>query len=269
MTENEFDAEIKYKLFRSVKEILHPSISKRNISNYKITLEEGLLPVRIFYPKKVTGMNKVILYIRGNGVVTDSVGEYSDICKIFSEATDCMIIAIEYEEKEHAFLETYQEIYKMVCYLYERLLKNNMDPAHIILMGDSTGGNIVTAINAMNKDELPIKKEILFYPTLSLEYFGFNVGLRRKLEEYFSFIAEEKDFSNELLNPLKRNDEIPDTILLVGKVDSLKEECEEYTKKYSDKCKYVELPFSSHGFLKNMDKELSEEVFHEVNKFIA
>ena len=36
MKHNEFDNETKYRLFRSVKEILHPAISKKNISNYII-----------------------------------------------------------------------------------------------------------------------------------------------------------------------------------------------------------------------------------------
>lgn len=62
MRHNEFDDELKYKLYRTVKEILHPTISKRNISNYKIIVDEKLIPVRIFYPKKVTNMNKVIIY---------------------------------------------------------------------------------------------------------------------------------------------------------------------------------------------------------------
>ena len=36
----------------------------------------------------------------------------------------------------------------------------------------------------------------------------------------------------------------------------------------SDKIKCEEVAFSSHGFLNDMDKELSNEVFTIVNKFI-
>ena len=84
MIQNEFDTEIKYKLFRTITEILHPSISKKNISNYKIIIDEEILPVRVFYPSKVTGIDKVIIYIHGNGKVTDCNEKYSDICKLVS-----------------------------------------------------------------------------------------------------------------------------------------------------------------------------------------
>jgi hypothetical protein len=83
MIQNEFDEEIKYKLYRSVREILHPTISKRNISNYKIILDEEILPIRIFYPKKISNIKKVIIFIRGDGNITECIGEYSNICKMF------------------------------------------------------------------------------------------------------------------------------------------------------------------------------------------
>ena len=37
-----------YKLYRSVYEIIHPTIPKKNISNYKIMIQEELVPLRIF-----------------------------------------------------------------------------------------------------------------------------------------------------------------------------------------------------------------------------
>ena len=98
MRHNEFDDELKYKLFRTVKEILHPTISKKNISNYKIILDENIIPVRIFYPKKVSNMKKVIIFIHGNGDITKCDGKYSDISSFFSKELDQLVISIDYEE---------------------------------------------------------------------------------------------------------------------------------------------------------------------------
>ena len=60
--ENNFDRVERYKLYRSVKEIIHPTISKKNISRYIIVLKEELYPVRIFYPEKVTNIDKIIVF---------------------------------------------------------------------------------------------------------------------------------------------------------------------------------------------------------------
>ena len=280
--QNAFDNEIKYKLFRTIREILHPTISKKNISDYKIIIDESILPVRIFYPKKVTGIDKIIIYIHGNPNVTNCNGNYSNICKKLSIKTNRLVIAPEYKERKHKVEDVYKEIYNTIKYIYIRLEENGINPENIALVGDSTGGNIITGINYLNKQEIPIKKEVLFYPTLSLEYFdkskflsisknvGFNLTLQNSLKDYFSYIAYKKDLKKELLNPLDHsNNIIPDTLIIVGKVDCLIDECAEYYKKLKKgNHKYLELPFSSHGFLKKMDSETEKEVLEEVNNFL-
>lgn len=279
MIQNEFDDEIKYRLFRSVKDILHPAISKKNVSNYKIVIEQDILPVRIFYPKRVTGISKIMIMIHGNAKVTDSVENYSNICKKLSTITNAMIIAIEYKEKKESYEETIQEVYKTVKYLYDRLMKNNIEKKDIILVGDSTGCNIITAINYLNKKDISIEKEILFYPTLSLDYWDatsfeslkanetFNFELLGNLREYFTFVFGEAK-ENPLWNPLKADVNVPKTLVFAGKVDSLRDEAKAYQEKYPKKVKFVEVPFASHGFLKNMEKDVEEEIAKEIENFI-
>ncbi len=147
MKHNEFDDEIKYRLFRSVQEILHPSISKKNISDYKIIIDEDILPVRIFYPKKVSDLSRVMIFIHGNAKVTDCMESYSDICKEITKNTNSLVIAIEYEEEQDHYKDMIEDIYKTVKYLCERLVKDGIDKKNIILAGDSTGGNIITSLN--------------------------------------------------------------------------------------------------------------------------
>lgn len=260
---NEFDTEIKYKLFRTVNEILHPTISKRNISDYKIIMDDDILPVRVFYPKKVTDINKVIIYVHGNGKVTDCEGEYSSICKNFATKTNTMLVAVEYNEFKNNYKKILDEVKRCITYLYDKLIINNIDKDSIIVMSDSTGCHIINSI------ELPVKKEILLYPVLSTKYKkdsyesinkneDFNIGLIERINEYFKDTLD-KDVSI-IDNSINK-------IVLIGNVDSLKDEVCEY---YKDKenTKLIEMPFSSHGFIKDMDKELAGEVFTAINKFI-
>ena len=276
MVQNEFDNEIMYKLFRTVTEILHPTISKKNISNYKIIIDEEILPVRVFYPKKVSNLDKAIIYIHGNGIVTDCSEKYSDICKKLASKADRLVIAIEYNEDKHKYKEMYNDIYNTVKYLYKELNRNTIETENICLIGDSTGASIISSINYLNKNEIDIKKEILFYPVVTNNHSDyesiknnadFNIGLIDNIDKYYKFIAYKKDFDDILLNPNKQDIKYPSTLVLVGKVDSLKDEINEYFKNIKN-TKYVEIPFSSHGFLKDMDKELETEVFTEIKKFI-
>ena len=45
---NSFEKEFKYKLYRTVYEVVHPTISKKNISSYRIMFRDDILPVRVF-----------------------------------------------------------------------------------------------------------------------------------------------------------------------------------------------------------------------------
>ena len=280
MINNEFDNEIKYRLFRSVQEILHPKISKKNISDYKVIIDENILPVRVFYPKRVSTISKIAIFIRGNGKVTDCQEMYSDICKNLALEVNLLVIAIEYEEEKNAYKKMYKEIYDTVKYLYERLEKDNVSSKDIILMGDSTGANILTAINELNDSEIAIDKEVLFYPVLSSDYKNktkyesfttnnnFNFNLLDNLNDYFNFIAKE-ELSDPILNPLSHKaKKIPKTLLLSGKIDSLLDENEEYKNLYKSKVKNLSLAFASHGFLKKMDQELATEVYDALKEFI-
>ncbi len=278
MKQNEFDNEIRYKLFRNVRELLHPAISKKNISDYKIVIDEDILPVRVFYPKKVTHLTKAIIYIHGDGKVTNCEGNYSQICKSLSIHTNSILIAIEYVEKNYQ--ELYEEVWNTIQYLYKELDRNELPESNITIVGDSTGCNIITGINELNKNDISISKEILFYPTLSLEYFGesqyesikkndsFNENVLNQLKNYFSKIATPEDLMNQKMNPLKRKQNIvPNTLILVGNVDVLKDEAKAYSEQ-AENIQYKELAFCSHGFLKKMDNEVEEEVWKEVNDFL-
>ena len=85
---------------------------------------------------------------------------------------------------------------------------------------------------------------------------------------YYNLISKNKEFLKEdILNPLSNNIMPPNTLVLVGNGDHLKDECKEYEKIYKTvKCSI--LPFSEHGFLNSMDNDLEEEIKIELTKFL-
>ena len=259
MINNEFDKEIKYKLFRTVNEILHPTISKKNISDYKIIMDDDVLPVRVFYPKKVTNIDKVIIYVHGNGEVTNCMEKYSEICKDFSVKTNCLVIAIEYDDVTGGYDNIVNEVKKCIEYLYDKLIMNSIDNNNIILMSDSTGSHITSSIK-----DISIKKRILFYPVLKTNYTkkdmkneDFNIGLIERINKYFKDL--KVDNSVEI--------EDKESLVLVGNIDMLIDDIKNSISEAKN-IKCVDIPFSGHGFLNGMDKELSNDVFSIINKFI-
>ncbi len=269
MAKNEFDKNINYRLYRSVKELLHPTISKKNISEYKIIIKEDLLPVYVYYPKKISNINTVFIYIHGDSKITDCENKYPSICSKLAIKTDSIIMAIDYNLKKD-YEKTYSEIYKTVKHIYNEL--NDTDEnISIVLAGDSTGCNIINGINYLNSNEISIPIEILFYPVLSTkkvsvpsEHELFNPSLLLDIEEYFKKLSKENQQHSEMLNYIG---DIPKTLIIVGNVDPLNSTIKEYSNKHSN-IELVEIAFASHGFLKNPDKETENDVYNAINKFL-
>ena len=171
-----------------------------------------------------------------------------------------------------------EDIYSVIRHIYQNLLDNGIDSNKILLMGDSTGGHIISMINTRLLEDIPVKKEVLFYPALSLEYFGntkyssitqnqeLNFNLISRLQKYYNKVIPEDEISS--YSVFCRDEIIPKTLLFVGGVDCLEDENIDYCKMYDGIASYVELPFLSHGFLKRLEKDEKKIIYDKIIKLL-
>ena len=280
---NNFELEDRYNLFRTVEEIIHPSISKRNISDYNILLEDYLYPVRVYYPKKVSSIKKVIIFIHGDISITNCCGKYADICRELAIESNRLVIAIDYlKESNLTYPEFYEKMYLNLTYLYNEFEDSGIMFNDICLMGDSTGGNICYAMNmlSMERKDFKIDKNILFYPTLSLDYGSNskidyiksreNKSLMKSLNKYYKNFCNNE--VNKYLSPFVEDNykNISDSLIFVSKTDIVKDECFKFyegLKKY-EKGRYVEFSFCEHGFLSNLSRDIKYEVYNQIKEFL-
>ena len=262
-----FEKEEKYKLYRSIEELFHPSISKKNISDYKIIIGEDLYPIRVFYPKKVSSLDKVIIFIHGEPTITNSIGEYSKISDKISKNTNKLVISIDYEEKDIDKL--YDILYNNVKVIYNELLKHNINKESIIIMGDSTGGSIVLNIlKKFNRLKKEIDNIVLFYPVLSGEYYGETkyTSIKEKnavdyklIEDLKNYYKDYKGLSKFFALRSRTPINCKKLTILCGKADPLLDEAIDFLNKHNN----VELKiidFANHGFLNSDDKEINKEL---------
>lgn len=230
-----FEKEDKYKLYRTVREILHPTISKKNISNYKIIVDNNLLPLRIFYPQKVSNMSRVIIYVHGDIVLTNCKEKYSEISNNIALNTDNLVISIDTEELENITNKKFIKIvYETIKYLIEELNKLNI--VNIKLLGDSTGSTTILNFKEQLKNDNINLKSILFYPVLSSKY-----------------ITKKNKTNKELYK---------DSLLFVGTQDEYYEELKLYTDTL------VEIPNMKHGFLKEQNETVKKLYLEAIKDFI-
>lgn len=275
MKHYEFEKEEKYKLFRSVKELLHPTISKKNISDYKIIIEEDLLPVRVFYPKKVSKLEKVIIYFHGDCKITNCKGKYSEISSDLAKELDRTVLSIDYED-ESDLEKIYQEVYKTFTYVYSEFVECGISKENISLMADSTGASMLLSIyEKLREEKKDVGEVILFYPVLSGEYFGktqyksivenntIDHDLIKKLKNYY----KKKNEGNTNIFPyIKKNISISKCLVIVGGVDPLIDEAKEFASKTNSEIQVI--TFANHGFLGSKDSEIMKEYIHKLHEFL-
>ena len=275
MKTSSYSEEDKYKLYRTVYDIIHPSISKKNISNYKIILDDNIAPIRVFYPNKPTINTSIIIFIPSSIDLIDNDVNYAKICKEISTKTNSIILGIDYNSSsENKYPNGLNECYSVVKYLYNELKNNDVSENNIILMGDSIGSNIITEIiNKGRKDKFYINKSILFSlivdKTDDIEKNKVNVIQLNKFKDFFDNYIDNNEFNY----PTNENnfEDYPNTLLFVGAADPLYEKVKKYNdilKKNNVKIELIKITFADHKIIGNNDPDIKDEIYKNINEFL-
>lgn len=269
MKQNEVKEE-KYKLYKTVREILHPSISKKNISNYKIILKEELLPIKVYYPKKVSNINSAIIYVHGYSKINEEEG-YSKLLSTMAKELDKMIISIDYNEDD-LLDKQIESISKLYNHLYSGLKTNGIESENILIMGDSTGSTlIINIVNSGLIENIKEMKLLLFYPAIidnNINHSPIDYEVITKLNKYYQKIINKKVITaNDILKYGINEVYFPSTTIICGNVDSLLEPI----KKIKEKSNNIDLKlisFASHNFLYSKDKEIKKEYIKIISSIL-
>lgn len=271
----------KYKLYRTVYEILHPTISKKNISNYKVVFDDKILPVLVFYPNKISNVNSVIIYVPGEGKVNGCYGKYSDICKRLAKESNSIVVAIDYFNSTIKYPTIVNKISKVIKYLYEELNNNGILNDNITLMSDSIGckimGSVITKLISKN---IEIEKNVMLYPVVRDDYseynwneslMSINYNLDKRVNSYLKkYFPKEKDVNCDLLELVYFKD-FPKTLIVTGDMDLFKDDGEslkDIVIKNIEGSKYENIKFASHGFLGSNDEEVTREAYKVISEFV-
>ena len=274
---NSFDQTLKYKLYRTVYEIIHPTISKKNISSYRIVFNDDVLPVRVFYPKKVSNISRVIIYVPGVTEVTGCLGDYAEICRNISHETEELVIALDLDHIDSSsFLDVFDWCYRSFLYLRTELEKLGILDNNITLMGDSIGASTILGI--VRKSGIKDSRLVLFYPVVSDACLdksskGIDSLVIKKIKKFYKeHVKNRKLLSNEIIFPDCNKDYKyeNDMLFIVGNADPLKKDILEYYNRinYDGRLEFLELEFCGHGFLNEMDEFLVNEVSSKVVDFL-
>lgn len=149
--------EVNYKLYRGLDEILHPSISRQNISNYQIVMQDSLIPVRVFYPQKEAILDNIIIYI---------TTENSNFCGDLAIYTNHLVLVVNSYEKDF-----FTKCYDVIKYIYHSIEKQHISKDNITMMSDCHCHDILEKIIFKSKqnNDFSIHKEVFLNHNTNVE----------------------------------------------------------------------------------------------------
>lgn len=254
-----------------------PSQSSAN-SIISIPYSDTFIPLNIYKPKLAS--DRLIIFFHGGGYVIRNHQQMDKICQNLCTETSSYIVSVEYSlSPEKKFPYAILESNHALEYLSENPSLLGEEIKSVFLCGESSGGNLATALALFNK-ELSLNGLILITP--SLDYYNHYLSkenykngylLDENVRAWFAdhYLSSNEERINPLVSPVLSNDlcHFPRTIILSAYFDPLRDETDEFLKILNSHAIQVQLfSFDTiHGFLGMDIHPFSKEAYEKIKFF--
>ena len=210
-----------------------------------VSAEWGAIPVRIYRPAG-TGPFPAVLWIHGGGWMTGSHHVTDGPVISLASMLGLVVVSVDYRlSPENPFPAALKDCYRVLEWMVEQARLLEIDPARIILRGESAGGNLAAAVALMARDRNgpAIHFQILHQPLVDLRedaswlsynkfgkgYFLDMAALNQSRTSYLSSTEQQTDpYVSPLLAELS---DLPAALVSVAEFDPLHDQGEAYAHK--------------------------------------
>ena len=139
------------------------------VEDVQLSGRDGPISGRLY--QSVAG-GPLIVFFHGGGWLLGSVDDYDPVARRLALATGATVVSVDYRRgPEHRFPAAVDDAYDATCWAGANAESLGADPARLIVMGDSAGGNLaaVTAIRCRDESGPPLSGQILIYPVTTCD----------------------------------------------------------------------------------------------------
>lgn len=136
-----------------------------------------------------------VVFFHGGGWVLGSIDSHDALCRRIAAESGATVFSVDYRlAPEFPYPAALDDCYAVTCAVAAAAGRYAIDPAKLIVTGDSAGGNLAAAVAVRARDESgpAIAKQILIYPVVSPLYttpsyseFADGYGLTREMMMFF------------------------------------------------------------------------------------
>ena len=220
------------------------AIALPKVEDLTIQGRNGAIPIRLYVPENAQNA-PVIAFYHGGGFVVGNLKSHDKVCRRLCKMNQAFVVAVDYRlAPEHKFPAAVEDCFDATKWVSENIGKYGGNPAKLVVMGDSAGGNLaaVTAIQARDLGAPKIAAQVLVYPMTnakmehpSITTNGKGYILTKDLMTWFTnhYVKEGVDKENPLMSPLFTKDltNLPPALVQTAGFDPLRDEGIDYKEK--------------------------------------
>ncbi|MBS1168424.1 MAG: Lipolytic enzyme [Proteobacteria bacterium] len=208
-----------------------------------IPVKSGTIAGRLYRPFGEGGALPGIVYIHGGGWVLCSLDTHDNICRNLAASVGAIVISVDYRmAPEHRFPVASDDCLDAIRWIAAHTSNFGIDPAKLIIGGDSAGGNLaaVTTLRIRDEGGPALAGQMLIYPVTddiaaghpSYAEFADGFGLTADDMVWFwdHYVPDPAQRTHPHASPLRADSlaGLPPALLLTAGCDVLRDEGEAY-----------------------------------------
>jgi acetyl esterase/lipase len=145
---------------------LPPGVSERQVPGAP---KQPLVPVFVVNVDVAKPPRGAILFLHGGGYTGGDARDSLRSLATLAGRLDCVVVSVQYRvAPQTRFPGALEDNYAALKWLYRNAASLGVDPARLVVMGESAGGGhaAMLTIAARDRGEIPIAAQVLIYPML-------------------------------------------------------------------------------------------------------
>ncbi|MFN4015549.1 MAG: alpha/beta hydrolase [Reyranella sp.] len=246
--------------------LMAPPAPVATIAERSIAGPGGPLRLRVYTPAG-SGPFPLMVFFHGSGFVLCSLDTHDGLCRNLSAGIGCVVASVDYRlAPEHKFPAGPDDCLAATRWAAAHAAELGIDPARIMVAGDSAGGTMaaVTALRVRDQGGPKLCGQMLLYPVTDYHTPGTpsyaenadGYGLTRDTMKWFwgHYLTDPAEAESPLACPLRARDlsGLPPAFVMSAEYDPLRDEAELYGERLRAAGVPTEItrrPGMNHGFL--------------------
>lgn len=231
----------------SISALFHESPPAAGETDYRITVEDGEITVRVYFPDVPTPV-PCHVHLHGGGFWTGTLDHSDPLCRAIAADAACAVASVEYRlAPEHPFPAAPNDCYAALEWLAKKSDALGIDRSRLSIGGMSAGGNLAAVVALMARDrggpglvlqilETPVTDLTMSKPSVTTNGRGYLLT-REAMEQYRSYyLTDNALVTHPYVSPLYASDlsGLPAALVLTAEFDPLRDESEAYARRMSE-----------------------------------